>query len=93
MSMLLLICRFLKEMALFSFKSYLYRIVQLTFEISALKLTMVKAVDSVIVITSSTFLMLSRDFVVEYHHAKFGCDWTTNKGETEGQHPAFILPI
>ena len=25
-----------------------------------------------------------RDFVPEYHHAKFGCNWTTNKGETEG---------
>ena len=22
------------------------------------------------------------DFVPEYHHAKFGCNWTTNKGET-----------
>ena len=30
------------------------------------------------------FLWLLRDFVPEYHHAKFGCNWTTNKGETEG---------
>ena len=27
-------------------------------------------------------LMLLRDFVPGYHHAKFGDDWTTNKGET-----------
>ena len=32
----------------------------------------------------SNFLWLLRDFVPEYHHAKFGCNWTTNKGETEG---------
>ena len=25
-----------------------------------------------------------RDFVPEYHHANFGGNWTTNKGETEG---------
>ena len=29
-------------------------------------------------------LWLLRDFVSEYRHAKFGCNWTTNKGETEG---------
>ena len=34
--------------------------------------------------TSAKFLWLLRDFVPEYHHAKFGCNWTTNKGETEG---------
>ena len=34
--------------------------------------------------TSATFLWILRDFVPEYHHAKFGCNWTTNKGETEG---------
>ena len=34
--------------------------------------------------TSANFLWLLRDFVPEYHHAKFGCNWTTNKGETEG---------
>ena len=32
----------------------------------------------------SKILRLLRDFVPEYHHAKFGCNWTTNKGETEG---------
>ena len=32
----------------------------------------------------SKLLWLLRDFVPEYHHAKFGCNWTTNKGETEG---------
>ena len=30
-----------------------------------------------------------RDFVSEYHYARFGCDWTTNKGETEGRN--FLL--
>ena len=44
----------------------------------------------VIVMTSSKFLMLSRDFVPEYHHAKFGGDWTTNKGET--CLPTYSLP-
>ena len=34
--------------------------------------------------TSANFLWLLRDFLLEYHHAKFGCNWTTNKGETEG---------
>ena len=34
--------------------------------------------------TSAKFLWLLRDFVSEYHHAKFGCNWTTNKGETAG---------
>ena len=33
---------------------------------------------------SAKFLQLWRDFVSEYHHATFGGDWTTNKGETEG---------
>ena len=33
--------------------------------------------------TSAKFLWLLRDFVPEYHHAKFGCNWITNKGETE----------
>ena len=37
-----------------------------------------------LVITSAKFLWLLRDFVPEYHHAKFCCNWTTNKGETEG---------
>ena len=31
---------------------------------------------------SAKFLWLLRDFVSEYYHAKFGCNWTTNKGET-----------
>ena len=30
-------------------------------------------------------LMLFKDFVSEYHHAKFGGNWTSNKGETWGQ--------
>ena len=34
--------------------------------------------------TSAKFLWHLRDFVPEYHHAKFGCNWTTNKGEIEG---------
>ena len=33
----------------------------------------------------SKILWLLSDFVLEYHHAKFGCNWTTNKGETEKQ--------
>ena len=39
-----------------------------------------------------------RDFVTEYHHAKFGCNWTTNKGETVEGHnvppppPAYMVP-
>ena len=36
----------------------------------------------IIVMASSKFLMLLRDFVPEYNYAKFGGDWTTNKGET-----------
>ena len=46
--------------------------------------------------TSAKFLWLLRDFVPEYHHAKFGCNWTTNKGETEGgaqcAPPAYMVP-
>ena len=34
--------------------------------------------------TSAKFLWLLRDFIPEYHHAKFGCNWTTNKVETGG---------
>ena len=34
--------------------------------------------------TSANFLRLLRDFVPEYQHPKFGSNWTTNKGETEG---------
>ena len=32
----------------------------------------------------SKILWFLRDFVSEYHHAKFSCNWTTNKRETEG---------
>ena len=45
--------------------------------------------------TSAKFLRLLRDFVPEYHHAKFDCNWTTNKGETEGAQcapPAYMVP-
>ena len=45
--------------------------------------------------TSAKFLWLLRDFVPEYHHAKFDCNWTTNKGETEGGTmcpPAYMVP-
>ena len=46
--------------------------------------------------TSAKFLWLLRDFVPEYHHAKIGCNWTINKGETEGGGakcaPANIVP-
>ena len=48
--------------------------------------------------TSAKFLWLLRDFIPEYHHAKFGCNWTTNKGETEQQKtqhnapPAYMIP-
>ena len=34
--------------------------------------------------TPAKFLWLLRDFVPEYHHAKLGCNWATNKGKTEG---------
>ena len=43
--------------------------------------------------TSSKFLWLLGDFVSEYHHAKFGCNWTTNKGETEGGTMCPLQPI
>ena len=45
--------------------------------------------------TSARFSWLLRDFVPEYHRAKFGCNWTTNKGETEGGTicpPAYMVP-
>ena len=44
--------------------------------------------------TSAKFLWLLRDFVPEYYRAKFGINWTTNKGKTEGgtmYPPAYIL--
>ena len=38
--------------------------------------------------TSPKFLWLLRDFVPEYHHAKFGC-----KGDTRGHNvPAYMVP-
>ena len=40
-----------------------------------------------LVTTSAKFLRLLRDFVPEYHHAMFGCNWTTNKGEA-----AYMVP-
>ena len=39
---------------------------------------------------SSKFLMLLRDFVPEYHPAKFGGDWNANKGETGGIMPKIL---
>ena len=33
--------------------------------------------------TSAKLLSILRDFVVEYDDAKFGGNWTTNKGKTE----------
>ena len=39
-------------------------------------------------IMSTTFLWLLRDFVSDYHHAKFGCNWMTNKGEKGGDQGA-----
>ena len=38
----------------------------------------------------SKIIMVLRDFVPEYYHAKFGCNWTTNKGETGGG--AYLVP-
>ena len=42
---------------------------------------------------SKIFLAFERIFPA-YHHAKFGCNWTTNKGETEGacDPPAYVVP-
>ena len=34
--------------------------------------------------TLAKMLWLLRDSVPDYHHAKFGYNWTSNKGETEG---------
>ena len=42
------------------------------------------------VMSATKFLWLLRDFAPDYHHAKFGCNWSTNKGETEG---ACALPL
>ena len=44
---------------------------------------------------SAKFLWLLRDFVPEYYHAKFGCNWTTNKGETiwlNKEKTAYMVP-
>ena len=47
-------------------------------------------------IASAKFLSILRDFVPEYHHAKCGCNWSTNKGEKGGAQrappPAYIVP-
>ena len=60
----------------------------LEFEISAPELTPVPNLSSIgqkiRELTSAQFLWFLRDFVPEYHLAKFGCNWTTNKGETGG---------
>ena len=40
----------------------------------------------------SNILCHLRDFVPEYHHAKFGCNWATNKGETMCPPPAYMVP-
>ena len=87
-------------MALFSFKTYLYQTFLLEFEICAkfqLQWTNDKGtriltwkdtknglVTSYLPPGDIKFLWLLRGFVPEYHHAKFGCNWITNKGETEG---------
>ena len=41
-----------------------------------------------------TIIIDLRDFVPEYHPAKFGGNWTTNKGKTEGAQcpPAYMVP-
>ena len=45
--------------------------------------------DDDVVMVSAKFLWSWRDFVPEYHHAKFGGSWTRNEGDTEGQN---VLP-
>ena len=47
------------------------------------------------VTTSAKLLLILRDFVPECHLAKFGGNWITNKGKTEGGTlcpSAYILP-
>ena len=39
----------------------------------------------------SKIFMAFQNFVTAYHHAKFGCNWNTNKGETKGA-PAYMVP-
>ena len=41
--------------------------------------------------TSSKLLSILRDFVPDYHHAKFGGNWATNKGKTMCP-PAYMVP-
>ena len=36
--------------------------------------------------TSAKLLSILRDLAPEYHHAKFGGNWKTNKGKTEEGH-------
>ena len=100
---------FRKKMAFFSFKTYLYWIFWLEYEISASELTPVPNFSPIgqkirelefwpgtipktaswrhtylLVMTSAKFLRLLRDFVLEYHHAKFGSNWTTIKEKQRG---------
>ena len=43
--------------------------------------------------TSAKIFWFLRDFVPEYYHAKYDCNWTSNKGETEGVPPqAYMVP-
>ena len=44
--------------------------------------------------TSAKLLSILRDFVPEYHHAKFCGNWTTNKRKQRGHNvpPTYILP-
>ena len=91
---------FPKKMEFFSLKSCLYRIFQFKFEISDLKLTFVLEFwpqtiakttwwrhTHVTLMMSSKFLMLLRDFVLDYHPSKPGGDWPTNKGEKGAMWP------
>ena len=41
-----------------------------------------------LVMLSENCLWFLRDFVSEYHRSKFGCNWTTNKGETDPKVPS-----
>ena len=45
--------------------------------------------------TSSKLLSILKDFVPEYHHAKFGGNWITNKGKTAYMVPlpAYMVPL
>ena len=91
---------FHKRMAFFSFKTYLCRIFLARIPTQRLRIDpcakfqlnwtkdkrtrILSWILTSLLMTSAKYLWLLRDFVPEYHHAKFGCNWTTNKGETEG---------